>query len=112
LIPFRSADTLQIDEATRRSLEISRTIREGRREGSLLAVLDQTVTAMGSRLLADWVANPLCNVDAINARLDAVAELIAAPPLVEGARELLGGRVRHGAAAWPGRPPAGPRRGT
>ncbi len=35
------------------------TMRDGRREGSLLAVLDRTVTAMGSRLLADWLANPL-----------------------------------------------------
>ncbi len=43
----------------RRSLEISRTLREGRREGSLLAVIDRTVTAMGARLLADWLANPL-----------------------------------------------------
>ena len=43
--------TLEIDEASRRSLEITRTLREGRREGSLLAVLDRTVTAMGSRML-------------------------------------------------------------
>ena len=51
LIPYRTSGTLEIDEASRRSLEISRTIREGRREGSLLSVLDRTVTAMGSRLL-------------------------------------------------------------
>ena len=42
-----------------------------------LAVLDRTVTAMGSRLLADWLANPLTDVAAIDERLDAVAELVA-----------------------------------
>lgn len=45
---YRSATALEIDEASRRSLEITRTIREGRRDGSLLAVLDRTVTAMGA----------------------------------------------------------------
>ena len=59
LTPYRSSGTLEIDQASRRSLEITRTIREARREGSLLWVLDRTVTAMGSRLLAQWVANPL-----------------------------------------------------
>ena len=76
LLPYRSSGTLEIDEASRRSLEITRTIREGRREGSLLAVLDRTVTAMGSRLLADWVANPLTDAAAIDARLEAVEELV------------------------------------
>lgn len=78
---YRPGDTLEIDEASRRSLEITRTIREGRREGSLLAVLDRTVTAMGSRLMADWVANPLLSLEAIRARQEAVAELVAQPAL-------------------------------
>ena len=55
LIPYRAGSTLEIDQSSRRSLELHRTIREGRREGSLLAVLDQTVTAMGSRLLTEWL---------------------------------------------------------
>ena len=76
LLPYRASGTLEIDEASRRSLEISRTIRDGRREGSLLWVLDRTVTAMGARLLADWVANPLTDAAAIRARLDAVEELV------------------------------------
>ena len=50
LVPYRAHNTLEIDEASRRSLEIVRTIREGRREGSLLAVLERTITAMGARL--------------------------------------------------------------
>src|SRR4051794_26566800 len=77
LIPYRAGDCLEIDEATRRSLEITRTIRSGERDGSLLATMDKTVTPMAARLLADWLANPLTNIAAINARLDAVAELAA-----------------------------------
>ena len=75
LTPYRSGSWLEIDEATRRSLEITRTIRTGNRDGSLLAVIDKTVTPMGSRLLADWVANPLTSVAEISARHDAVEQL-------------------------------------
>ena len=63
LVRYTSGATLEIDAATRRSLEITSTIRDARREGSLLDVMDRTVTAMGSRLLADWLANPLVDVD-------------------------------------------------
>jgi DNA mismatch repair protein MutS len=91
LLPYQTGSTLEIDEATRRSLEISRTMREGRREGSLLAVLDRTVTAMGARLLADWLANPLADVAAIDDRLDAVAELAADSRLTDDLREKLHG---------------------
>ena len=91
LIPYRSGDTLEIDEATRRSLELTRKIRDGRRDGSLLAVIDRTVTPMGSRLLADWLANPLTNIAAIEARLDAVAELVREETLRRDVREHLRG---------------------
>jgi DNA mismatch repair protein MutS len=89
LIPYRAGQSLEIDESTRRSLEISRTLREGRREGSLLAVLDRTMTAMGSRRLADWVGNPLTSVPEIEARLDAVAELVTHGSLTSDIREQL-----------------------
>jgi DNA mismatch repair protein MutS len=89
LIPYRPATTLEIDEATRRSLEITRTLRDGKREGTLLAVLDRTVTAMGSRRLCDWTNNPLVDVAAIDARLDAVGELAANEALVADLRESL-----------------------
>ena len=49
LLPYRPGTPLEIDEATRRSLEVTRTLRDGSRDGSLLGVLDRTVTAMGSR---------------------------------------------------------------
>ena len=91
LTPYRSGELLEIDEATRRSLEITRTIRTGSREGSLLAVIDQCVTPMGSRLLADWVANPLASAAAIEARLDAVAALLTGGQLRESLRDELRG---------------------
>ncbi len=89
LFPYRSGQTLEIDEASRRSLEISRTIREGRRGGSLLAVLDRCITAMGSRLLGEWIANPLTDLVAIQSRLDAVEELKGDAALTEDLRQAL-----------------------
>ncbi|GAA5506011.1 DNA mismatch repair protein MutS [Novipirellula caenicola] len=67
---------LQIDASTRRSLEVTRTMRTGSRDGSLLGVIDRTCTPMGARLLADWMAAPLVDRNAIEARLDAVSELV------------------------------------
>jgi DNA mismatch repair protein MutS len=89
LLPYRSGQTLEIDEASRRSLEISRTIREGRRSGSLLAVLDRCVTAMGSRLLGDWIANPLTDRISIESRLDAVEEFAGDADLTDDLRQSL-----------------------
>ncbi|MCY2964345.1 MAG: DNA mismatch repair protein MutS [Planctomycetota bacterium] len=90
LEPFQRGSTLQIDEATRRSLEVSRTLRDGQRSGSLLFAIDETVTAMGARLLADWVSNPLTDVAAIDRRLDAVQELFDQPAFARELREALG----------------------
>ena len=89
LEPYRRGTNLIVDEATRRSLELTRTIREGKREGSLLAVIDETSSPMGARLLAEWLSNPLTNIDAINARLDAVQELTRDPLLCQDLRDLL-----------------------
>ncbi|HID24144.1 MAG TPA: DNA mismatch repair protein MutS, partial [Planctomycetaceae bacterium] len=87
--PYQRGTSLIIDETTRISLELTRTMREGRREGSLLWVLDETVTPMGARLLADWLSNPLTDVAAINRRLDAVEELAGDPALCRDLREQL-----------------------
>ena len=91
LLPYRTGVSLEIDEATRRSLEISRTLRDGKRDGSLLSVIDRTVTAMGSRLLSEWIASPLANIAAINGRLDAVEELTRDDSLRRELREHLRG---------------------
>ncbi len=89
LLPYRPGHRLEIDQASRRSLEITRTLRDGRREGSLLAVIDRTVTAMGSRLLADWLAAPLTDIAAIDARLEAVGELVTEAALADWLRDQL-----------------------
>jgi len=82
--PYRSGDRLEIDCASRASLEITRTLRDGRREGSLLGALDRCVTVMGSRLLADWLSSPLNDKATIERRLDAVDEFFRTTPLLEG----------------------------
>ena len=89
LIPYRAGLALEIDEATRRSLEITRTLRTGSREGSLLAAIDRTLTPLGARLLAEWIASPLTEVAAIDERLDAVSQLAADASLRAAVREHL-----------------------
>ncbi len=89
LEPYRRGSCLLIDDATRRSLELTRTLRDGSREGSLLAVIDETVTPMGARLLCDWLSNPLTDVAAINRRLDAVQEFTTDAVLRRDLQELL-----------------------
>jgi DNA mismatch repair protein MutS len=69
---------LSIDEASRRNLELLTTTR-GERRGSLLAVLDETRTPMGGRLLRQWLLAPLTDIAAIGARLDAVEALVREP---------------------------------
>ena len=91
LEPYRRGTSLLIDEATRRSLELTRTLREGQREGSLLAVIDETVTPMGARLLGEWLSNPLTDPVRINLRLDAVEELTTDAVFCRDLREQLQG---------------------
>jgi DNA mismatch repair protein MutS len=76
LQPYFGAKILQLDDVTRRSLELTRTLREGERHGSLLAAIDRTVTTMGARLLQAWLLAPLAERPAIEARLDGVTELL------------------------------------
>ncbi len=80
---------LLLDRATRACLELVRTQREGRVEGSLLATLDATLTPMGGRALREWLLAPLRKVDAILHRQRGVAEFVDSPFLREDTRELL-----------------------
>ncbi len=89
LRPHRPEAFLALDEVTRRSLELTRTLRDNQREGSLLSVIDRTVTPMGARLLHDSLLAPLNDRRAIEARLDAVEELLHDHPLRGQLRELL-----------------------
>jgi DNA mismatch repair protein MutS len=72
-------DHLAIDAATWRSLEIDRTVRSGGTEGSLLGAIDRTHTAMGARLLRQWLRSPRRDAGQINARQAAVAALLESP---------------------------------
>jgi DNA mismatch repair protein MutS len=76
LRPYSEQRFLYLDEVTRRSLELTRTLRDNTRSGSLLAVLDRTMTPMGARLLHDCILAPLADRPAITARLDAVGDLL------------------------------------
>ncbi|MFQ5665679.1 MAG: DNA mismatch repair protein MutS, partial [Candidatus Binatia bacterium] len=73
-----SADHLQLDQTTRCNLELLATTR-GDRRGSLLWVVDQTLTPMGGRLLRRWLLTPLTDIGAIGERLDAVERLYERP---------------------------------
>ena len=75
--PVRERDgaALLIDAATRTNLELTRTL-SGSRQGSLLSVIDRTVTGAGARRLADRLSGPLTDPDAVNARLDGVGYFI------------------------------------
>ena len=66
---------MELDWATRRSLELTESLRTGEKRGSLLWVLDKTRTAMGARTLRKFVEQPLIDKNEINRRLDAVEEL-------------------------------------
>ena len=66
---------MAIDSASRRNLELTETMREGKKKGSLLWVLDKTATSMGGRTLRKWLEQPLIDTNAIRSRLDAVSEL-------------------------------------
>ncbi|TWT99348.1 DNA mismatch repair protein MutS [Botrimarina colliarenosi] len=91
LRPFQADSALQIDAATWRSLEVTHTLRDGRRDGALLGVIDRTVTGAGARRLADWLRRPLTSVASISQRQGAVAELVENPSLATTVREELRG---------------------
>ncbi len=65
-------DYMIIDSSTRRNLELTETLRDKNKKGSLLWVLDKTKTAMGARLLKNYIEQPLIMEDEINNRLDAI----------------------------------------
>ncbi len=79
---------LEIDAATRRNLELTQTLT-GEKRGSLLSVLDRTVTGAGARLLSARLSAPLTDPQAINARFDAVAFFAGAPAARDGVRAAL-----------------------
>lgn len=76
LSTYSTSEFMTLDAATRRNLELTETIRQGDVQGSLLSVLDHTVTPMGKRLLRQWVSKPLLDLQAIQDRQEGVAFLV------------------------------------
>jgi DNA mismatch repair protein MutS len=89
LTPIDLDDVLIVDEASRRNLELTRTIIGADRQGSLLETLDATCTPMGARLLNKRMLFPLRDVERIRARLQGVEILFADTSLRENLRKLL-----------------------
>jgi DNA mismatch repair protein MutS len=85
----RPGGVMPLDEMTRRNLELVESLRGGGVEGTLLSVLDRTATPMGARLLRQWVLAPLAARDTIDARLDAVSQLVADPIARDAMRNAL-----------------------
>ena len=75
ITPYKLEEYMILDMAARRNLELTETMREKSRKGSLLWVLDRTMTSMGARMLRRWLEQPLINPGDINERLEAVSEL-------------------------------------
>ena len=86
---YAQDDAMVLDSATLRNLELTETIRDKRKNGSLLGVLDRTKTAMGARLLRAFTERPLTKKDAIEARLGAVGAFVDDPISLSEAREYL-----------------------
>jgi DNA mismatch repair protein MutS len=70
---YSLSNFMQLDEISRRNLELTRSMRYGSRHGSLISVIDQTMTPMGSRLLQQWLLHPLMDKSAIESRQVIVA---------------------------------------
>ena len=87
--PFDSTRYMTLDRTASQNLELTQTVRGQSRKGSLLGVLDNTVTAMGSRMLRSWIEQPLISKEEIEERLNAVEALVNDPMLLDELREAL-----------------------
>ena len=71
---YKTCDYMEIDMASRRNLELTETMRDKSKKGSLYSILDKTKTGMGARRLKGWIDRPLISVEAIERRQDSVSE--------------------------------------
>ncbi len=78
-----------LDINTRRNLEIMETLKDRRKKGALIGVLDKTKTSMGARMLRSWIEQPLYDVKEINLRLDSVEELCSKLMVRDNLKDLL-----------------------
>ena len=86
---YSDVQFMKLDISARRNLELMETLRSKEKRGSLLGVLDRTCTAMGKRLIRSWIEQPLIHKAPIDARLDAVEELLGNSVLRAEVREAL-----------------------
>lgn len=86
---YRTEEYMLLDLSTRRNLELTETMRNGEKRGSLLWVLDKTVTAMGGRTLRHWIEAPLINQELIVKRQNLIAELTENPGALPELKRLL-----------------------
>lgn len=76
ITPYNISSYVSIDANTRKNLELTETMRDKSKKGSLLWAIDRTSTPMGGRLLRSWIHQPLMDAKEINRRLEAVEELL------------------------------------
>ncbi len=89
LYPYLTSRFMLLDSSTRRNLELTETLREKQKRGSLLWVLDKTKTAMGARTMRQYIEQPLIDKKNIEERLDAVEALCDHPMVRDELREYL-----------------------
>ena len=89
LYPYLTSRYMLLDSSTRRNLELTETLREKQKRGSLLGVLDKTKTAMGARTLRQYIEQPLIDKSEIEKRLDGISELSDKAMLRDEIREYL-----------------------
>jgi len=89
LTPYILSDYLQVDDISCRNLELMENIRTGTRKGTLISIIDKTVTAMGARLIKHWLRYPLMDTLRIEKRLDAVEEAVKNPTTAAEIRAML-----------------------
>ncbi|MDD2533675.1 MAG: DNA mismatch repair protein MutS [Eubacteriales bacterium] len=91
IAPYQITDYMTLDQNARRNLELTETLRDKQRKGSLLWAIDRTQTSMGSRLLRRWLEQPLLSYHDINARQESVAAFKDAYLIRQEIRERLHG---------------------
>jgi DNA mismatch repair protein MutS len=104
---YDASQYMMLDDAARRNLELTATLAEGKRRGSLLWLLDQTATTMGSRLLKQWLDKPLLDIQEIEQRQKGIAAFLQDFLLLDEVRdhlkqvydlERLAARISYGTA--------------
>ncbi len=90
LLTYHVRDHMVLDDFTRRNLELTETLHDGGRRGSMLGVMDRTVTAMGARKLRHWMTHPLVDLKRIEERHSAVEEFVRQSLCRDDLRRALG----------------------